>query len=121
MKGKLAWIGVAALLGAPSLVWSEKRDTVTSPAGTQEVTARRQETQLFAGDDPEPYQKKWSGTIEKRPEGFVIVTRRHTFGFTNADGFHDELQSFVSKEVAVTGLWRVDRIEIQKIEPGRSR
>jgi hypothetical protein len=90
--------------------------TVASPAGTQEVTAKRQSTQLFAGDEPAPYQKTWSGRIENRDGSFAIVTRRYQFGFTNADAFREELEGMVGQEVEVTGLWRVDRIEIQKIE-----
>jgi hypothetical protein len=99
----------------------EAKGTVTSPSGVQDVTARRQESQLFAGDAPPPYQKTWLGRIEKRGEEFFLVTRRNTFGFINADGFHDELQRFVSQDVAITGLWRIDKIEIQNIEPGQSR
>jgi hypothetical protein len=90
--------------------------TVASPAGTQEVTAKRQSTQLFAGDEPPAYQKTWSGRIEARDGAFAIVTRRHDFGFTNAEAFRDELEGMVGKEVEITGLWRVDRIEIQKME-----
>jgi len=90
--------------------------TVASPAGTQEVTAKRQSSQLFAGDEPPAYQKIWPGRIETRDGCFAVVTRRHSFGFTNADAFRDELEGMVGKEVEITGLWRVDRIEIQKIE-----
>ncbi len=90
--------------------------TVASPAGTQQVTAKRQSTQLFAGDEPAAYQKTWSGRIEPRDGGFAVVTRRHSFGFTNADAFREELEGLVGQEVEITGLWRVDRIEIQKIE-----
>jgi hypothetical protein len=91
--------------------------TVASPAGTQEVTAKRQSTQLFAGDQPPAYQKTWSGRIEARDGAFTVATRRHSFGFTNAEAFRHELEGMVGKEVEITGLWRVDRIEIQKIEP----
>ncbi len=91
--------------------------TVASPAGTQEVTAKRQSTQLFAGDDPAPYQKTWSGRIETGEGGFAVVTRRHRFGFTNGDEYRKQLEGMVGQEVEITGLWRVDRIEIQKIEP----
>lgn len=97
------------------------RGTVASPAGTQEVTAKRQSTQLFAGDDPAPFQKKWSGRIETGDGGFTIVTRRHRFGFTNAAQFRDDLEDTVGQEVEITGLWRVDRIEIQTIEPRPER
>jgi len=90
--------------------------TVSSPAGTQEITARRQSTQLFAGDDPAAYQKTWSGRIEAKDGNFAVVTRRHSFGFTNEDAFRDELEGMVGKEAEITGLWRVDRIEIQTIE-----
>jgi hypothetical protein len=92
------------------------KGTVESPAGTQEVTARRQSTQLFAGDEPPAYQKTWSGRIEARDGAFTVATRRHDFGFTNAEAFRDELEGMVGKDVEITGLWRVDRIEIQKIE-----
>lgn len=95
--------------------------TVASPAGTQEVAAKRQSTQLFAGDDPAAYQKSWSGRIEARDGSFAVVTPRHGFGFTNADAFRDELEGMVGQEVEITGLWRVDRIEIQKIEPRTPR
>jgi hypothetical protein len=91
--------------------------TVTSPAGTQEVTAKRQWTQLFAGDEPAAYQKTWSGRIETRDGGFAVVTRRHSFVFTNAEAYRDELEGMIGQEVEITGLWRVDRIEIQRIEP----
>lgn len=90
--------------------------TVASPAGEQRVTAKRQSTQLFAGDDPAAYQKTWSGRIEARDGGFALVTRRQSFGFTNTDAFRDELEGMVGQEVQITGLWRVDRIEIQKID-----
>ncbi len=95
--------------------------TVVSPAGTQDVTARRQQTQLFAGDAPEPYQKIWRGSLEKDEDGYKIVTRRHTFGFVNADAFEKQLESFVGKGVAITGFWRVDKIEIHTIEPWERR
>jgi hypothetical protein len=91
--------------------------TVASPAGTQEVSAKRQSTQLFAGDEPSAYQKTWSGRIELRDGSFAVVTRRHSFGFSNADAFRDELEGMVDQEVEITGLWRVDRIEIQRIGP----
>ncbi len=94
--------------------------TVSSPAGTQQVTAKRQSTQLFAGDDPAAYQRRWSGTIENGDSGFVVVTRRHRFAITNADEFRAELEGMVGQDVEITGLWRVDRIEIQKIEPRRT-
>jgi hypothetical protein len=99
----------------------EAKGTVTSPTGSQEISARRQDSQLFAGDAPEPYQKTWMGKVEKRGEEYFIVTRRNTFGFTNADGFHEELQRFASQDVTITGLWRIDKIEIQKIEPAKRR
>ncbi len=92
------------------------KGSVNSPAGTQEVEAKRQSTQLFAGDEPPPYQKTWSGRIEAGDGGFSIVTRRHRFGFANADAFRDELEDMVGQEVEVIGLWRVDRIEIQKLQ-----
>jgi hypothetical protein len=95
--------------------------TVASPAGAQEVTAKRQSTQLFAGDEPPAYQKTWSGRIETRDGAFTVTTRRHSFGFTNAESFRDELEGMVGKEVEITGLWRVDRIEIQKIGLRSSR
>ena len=95
--------------------------TVVSPAGTQDVTAHRQLTQLFAGDAPEPYKKTWRGSVEKTEDGYRIATRRHTFAFLNADVFDDELESFVSKGVAITGFWRVDKIEIHTIEPWERR
>lgn len=90
--------------------------TVTSPSGTQDVTANRQETQLFAGDAPEPYQKTWNGAIEKKDDGYAIVTRRNTFYFTNSDAFANQLASFSGGDVSLTGLWRVDKIEILAIE-----
>jgi len=90
--------------------------TVASPAGTQEVKAKRQSTQLFAGDEPPPYQKIWSGRIERAEGGFAVATRRHRFEFTNADAFRDQLEGLVGQEVEISGLWRVDRIEIQAIE-----
>jgi len=92
------------------------KGTVTSPSGAQDVEAKRQSTQLFAGDQPPPYQKTWSGTIEVGVGGFALVTRRHRFSFFNAESFRDELEGMVGQEVEITGLWRVDRIEIQKIE-----
>ncbi len=95
--------------------------TVASPAGTQEVTAKRQSTQLLAGDEPPAYQKTWSGRIELRDGSYAVVTRRHSFGFSNADAFRDELEGMVGKEVEITGWWRVDRIEIEKIEPRSPR
>lgn len=95
--------------------------TVTSPTGTQDVTAKRQDTQLFAGDAPEPYQKTWRGTLERQEEGYKIVTRRNTFGFVNADAFAEELESFTDKDASVTGLWRIDKIEILSIEPWERR
>jgi hypothetical protein len=91
------------------------KGSVTSPSGTQEVEAKRQATQLFAGDEPPPYQKTWSGHIEAGDGGFAIVTRRHRFSFLNADSFRDELEGVVGQEVEIIGLWRVDRIEIQEI------
>ena len=95
--------------------------TVASPAGTQDVTANRQQTQLFAGDAPEPYQKTWRGSVEKTADGYRIATRRHTFDFLNADAFEEELESFVGKGVSITGFWRVDIIEIHSIEPWERR
>jgi hypothetical protein len=92
------------------------KGTVTSPAGTQEVEAKRQSTQLFAGDEPPPYQKTWLGTVEVGVGGFALVTRRHRFSFLNAESFRNELEGLVGQEVEIIGLWRVDRIEIQKIE-----
>lgn len=95
--------------------------TVTSPAGTQDVTAERQDTQLFAGDAPEPYQKTWNGKVEKLEGGWAIVTRRNTFHFTNADAFEEQLSSFADGDASITGLWRVDKIEILSIEPWERR
>jgi hypothetical protein len=92
------------------------KGTVTSPAGTQEVEAKRQSTQLLAGDQPPPYQKTWSGKVEVGAGGFALVTRRHRLSFLNAESFRNELEGMVGQEVEITGLWRVDRIEIQKIE-----
>jgi hypothetical protein len=92
------------------------KGTVTSPSGTQEVEAKRQATQLFAGDQPPAYQKTWTGTVEVGVGGFALVTRRHRFSFLNAESFRNELEGMVGQEVEITGLWRVDRIEIQKIE-----
>ena len=95
--------------------------TVISPAGSQDVTAHRQLTQLFAGDAPEPYEKTWRGSVEKNEGDYEIVTRRHRFTFLNADAFEDELESFVGKGVEITGFWRVDEIEIHSIEPWERR
>ena len=92
------------------------KGTVTSPSGVQEVEAKRQSTQLFAGDQPPAYQKTWSGRIEAGVGGFALVTRRHRFSFLNAESFRHELEDMVGQEVEITGLWRVDRIEIQRIE-----
>jgi hypothetical protein len=89
--------------------------TVTSPAGDQEVTAKRQSTQLFAGDAPAPLQKTWRGRVEAEGEDFVLVTRRHRFSFTNGDAFRRELEGLAGQEAEITGLWRVDRIEIQSV------
>jgi len=86
-----------------------------------DVTAKRQSTQLFAGDEPAAYQKTWAGRIEIGDGAFTVVTRRHSFGFTNADAFRDELEGMVGQEVEIIGLWRVDRIEIQKIGPRAPR
>lgn len=90
--------------------------TVTSPSGTQDVTAKRQDTQLFAGDTPEPYQKTWNGTIERTEDGYSIVTRRNTFSFTNPDAFAEQLTGLAGNDASVTGLWRTDKIEILTIE-----
>lgn len=98
----------------------EATGTVTSPSGVQSATARRQQTQLFAGDAPEPYQKTWRGTIERGPEGYTLVTRRNAFGFQNASEHESELTRFDGQSVTITGLWRVDRIEIQTIAPDES-
>ena len=95
--------------------------TVTSPAGKQDVTAERQETQLFAGDEPEPYQKTWRGQIEEHDGSYVIKTRRNTFDFVNADVYEKELTGYLGKGVSITGFWRVDKIEIQTIEPWQGR
>ncbi len=92
------------------------KGSVISPSGTQEVEAKRQSTQLFAGDEPPPYQKTWLGRIEAGDGGFALVTGRHRFGFFNADSFRQELEGVVGQEVEIVGLWRVDRIEIQKIQ-----
>ncbi len=95
--------------------------TVVSPAGTQDVTANRQQTQLFAGDAPEPYLKTWRGSVEKTDGGYEIATRRRRFTFLNGEAFEEELESFVGKGVAITGFWRVDTIEIHTIEPWERR
>ena len=95
--------------------------TVMSPAGTQNVTANRQESQLFAGDTPEPYQKTWRGKVEKQEDGYAIVTRRNTFHFVNAGAFDEQLSSFVDQDAVITGLWRIDKIEILAIEPWERR
>ncbi len=95
--------------------------TVVSPAGTQDVTANRQQTQLFAGDTSKPYVKTWRGSVEKIDGGYEIATRRHRFTFLNAAAFEEELESFVGKGVAITGYWRVDTIEIHTIEPWERR
>ena len=87
--------------------------TMVSPAGSQDVTAHRQLTQLFADDAPGPYEKTW--------RGYEIVTRHRRFTFLNADAFEDELESFVGKGVAITGFWRVDEIETHSIEPWERR
>jgi len=93
--------------------------TVTSPAGTQQVTAKRQESQLFAGDAPEPYQKTWRGKVERRDDAYVIVTRRNTFELGNASDHEQALSELSGVDVTVTGLWRVDKIEIVSIARGR--
>ena len=95
--------------------------SVISPAGTQDVTANRQTSQLFAGDAPEAYQKTWRGTVEKQEDGYAIVTRRNTFNFINADAFEEQLSSFVDQDATITGLWRIDKIEILAIEPWERR
>ncbi len=95
--------------------------SVMSPAGTQDVTANRQSSQLFAGDTPEPYQKTWRGTIEKQQDGYTIVTRRNAFDFINADAFDEQLLSFVDQDAVITGWWRIDKIEILSIEPWARR
>lgn len=95
--------------------------TVTSPAGVQNVTAERQDSQLFAGDEPEPYQKTWRGTIERAEDGYVIATRRHRFGFVNDDAFEAELESRLGTPVTVTGMWRVNEIEILEIAEASER
>ena len=97
--------------------------SVISPAGTQDVTANRQASQLFAGDAPEPYQKTWRGTVEKQEDGYgyVIVTRRNTFSFINTDAFEEQLSSFVDHDAMITGFWRIDKIEILSIEPWERR
>jgi len=95
--------------------------SVMSPAGTQDVTANRQSSQLFAGDTPEPYQKTWRGTIEKQQDGYTIVTRRNAFDFINADAFDEQLLSFVDQDAVITGWWRIDKIDILSIEPWERR
>ena len=92
-----------------------------SPAGTQDVTANRQASQLFAGDTPEAYEKTWRGTVEKQENGYAIVTRRNTFYFINADAFDEQLLSFVDLDAVITGWWRIDKIEILSIEPWERR
>ena len=39
----------------------------------------------------------------------------------NADAFDEQLSSFADKTAAVTGLWRIDKIEILSIEPWERR
>ncbi len=95
--------------------------SVTSPAGTQDVTANRQASQLFAGDTPEAYRKTWRGTVENQENGYAIVTRRNTFYFINAEAFDEQLSSFIDQDATITGLWRIDKIEILAIEPWERR
>jgi len=41
--------------------------------------------------------------------------------FINADAFNEQLSSFVKQDAVITGLWRIDKIEILAIEPWERR
>ncbi len=115
MQNRMTHADEVTFEGQTLTVWYDAAGTVTSPSGTQDVTAKRQETQLFAGDAPEPYQKTWRGAIEKDGDAYTIVTRRNTFAFTNPDTFAEELASLAGNDASITGLWRIDKIEILAI------
>jgi hypothetical protein len=108
--------------------------TVTSPAGTQEVTGTRQSGLGFGGDVPEVMRKEWTGVIGHRTEGpppgdaadpvawlkqrvksaddVVLWQRRVAVGFANAAQHQAVLIDLAGKSVVVDGAWRTDRIEI---------
>ena len=108
--------------------------TVTSPAGTQEVTGTRQSGLGFGGDVPEVLRKEWTGVIGHRTEGpppgdaadpvawlkqrvksaddVVLWQRRVAVGFANAAQHQAVLIDLAGKAVVVDGAWRTDRIEI---------
>jgi hypothetical protein len=113
--------------------------TVTSPAGTQEVTGARQASLGFGGDVPEVLRKTWNGVIGHRTEGvppadaadpvawlkqrvktaddLVLWQRRVPVAFANAAQYRAALIELAGKSVVVDGAWRTDRIEIAGIVP----
>lgn len=113
--------------------------TVTSPAGTQEVSGTRQEALMFAGKSPQPFHMTRPGVIGHRtsfgpprdeadPEGwvksriespgdFAFVPRAGiAIAFTNPEEFADELRAHAGHTVNLTGTWVGEKIRIEKIE-----
>ena len=88
-----------------------------STDGTQQIAAKRQQTQLFVGDEPPPLRKTWRGKIEKIDGEWKVVTRRGSFGFVNADAHAERLSELAGTDTNVDGWWRVNRIEIVSLEP----
>ena len=89
--------------------------SVSSPTGTQEVTATRQESRLFAGDEPPPLEKTWRGDLTRDGGALVLRTRRSTFQFLNATEFVDQLGALEDEYVSIAGQWIVDKIRIEAI------
>jgi hypothetical protein len=111
--------------------------SVTSPAGTQDVTGTRQTGLGFGGDVPEVLRKTWNGVIGHRTEGpppadapdpaawlasrvkaaddIVLWQRRVAVGFTNPERHRATLLGYAGKAVIVDGAWRTDRIEITSV------
>jgi hypothetical protein len=116
--------------------------TVTSPAGTQQVTGTRQKGVGFDGDVPEVLRKTWTGVVGHRvdgvppkdadavawltsrvktPDDLVIWQRRVAVGFVNADVHRAALLAQAGKSVTIDGAWRIDRIEITAVTPAPSK
>lgn len=116
----------------------ELNGTVTSPVDTLRVIGTRQQSTMFAGDEPEEFHTVrvailglrtgivppddepdpggWLRSRFDSTEDLALIVRGTPVPFTNAADFEEVLLAYAGQRVSVSGIWVGERLRIDAIE-----
>jgi hypothetical protein len=116
----------------------ELNGTVTSPVDTLRVVGTRQQSTMFAGDEPEEFHTVrvailglrtgltppddepdpggWLRSRIDSTEDLALIVRGTPVPFTNAADFEEALLAYAGRRVSVSGIWVGARLRIDAIE-----